>query len=81
MDKNLLKKYFPLSFRKKPTTKELVIDILIYVAVALIAGAVIGVCAGIPVVKWFTGLAGAVVEIYVIAGGVLTFLDYKKLLK
>ena len=78
---NLLKKYFPFSFRKKPETKELIIDILIHVIAGAIVGAVIGIFANIPVIKLITGLAGTIAELYVIAGIVLTIMDYKKLLK
>ena len=81
MDMNLLKKYFPFSFRKKPETKELIIDILIYVIAGAIAGAVIGVLGQIKLIGWIFKIVGGVAELYVIAGIVLTVLDYKNLLK
>ena len=81
MDKKTLKKYFPYSFKKKKTGKDLLINLLIYLIAGVIAGAVIGIFASVPVIKLITGLAGAVVEIYVLVGIVLSVLDYKKLLK
>ena len=81
MDKKTLKKYFPFSFKKKKTGKDLLINLLIYVLAGMVAGAVIGIFARVPVVNLITGLAGAAVELYVLVGIVLSVLDYKKLLK
>ena len=81
MAKNSLKKYFPLSFRKKPKLKNLIIDCLLYLVAGIIAGAVIGICAKLPIINLVAGLAGALVELYVLAGIVIAILDYNKLLK
>ncbi len=75
-----LKKIFPLSFGAKEVA-ELVIKIIIYVVVGAIIGVAIGLLAKIPVINLVTGIVGALVEIYVLAGIVITFLDYFKILK
>ena len=84
-----LKKYFPLSFKKMDSVKELVIGILTYVCVGLIAGLVIwlggAVTGWIPVVGtlvgWVLKIVGAVVDIYVTVGVVLQVLVYLKVVK
>lgn len=76
-----LKKVFPYSFKKKKTVGELIVNILIYLVAGILVGAVIGICANIPVVKLITGLAGALVELYVLVGIILSILDYMKVLK
>ena len=84
MDKktlDLLKKYFPYSFGKKPTQQDLIKAILLYVVAGFVGGLVIGLLGKIPLIGFLFGIVGTVVEIYVVAGIVLTVLDYKKMLK
>ena len=81
MKMDTLKKLFPYSFRKKKELRDLIINILVYAVAAILVGVVIGICAKIPVVKLFTGLAGTLVELYVVAGIVISILDYMKILK
>jgi hypothetical protein len=76
-----LKKLFPYSFKKKKTVSELIVNILIYLVAGILVGAVIGICSKIPVINLVTGLAGALVELYVLVGIVLSVLDYMKILK
>ena len=84
MDKktmDLVKKYFPYSFSKKKTRQDLIKAILIYLVAGFVGGLVIGLLGKIPLIGFLFGIVGTVVEIYVVAGIVLTVLDYKKMLK
>ncbi len=84
-----LKKLFPLSFKGCAEVKDLVINIVIYVATMLVAGLVfflVGSLLGwIPVVGLLIGIimkiVGTVLEVYCIAGIVLLVLDYLEVLK
>ena len=76
-----LKKIFPISFKEKTDIGVLIVCIIIYLAVALIAGLVIGIFSGIPFLKVLFGIAGAVVEFYVAMGIILLVLDYLKIFK
>ena len=76
-----LKKYFPFSFKEKSEIGGLIVNILLYLAGAIVAGFVIGLFAGIPVVNWIFGLLGALAELYVAAGILLSVLDYLKKMK
>ena len=76
-----LKKFFPFSFGEKKDVAALVINIIIYVVVAAIAGAVIGLLYKIPVLGTIFSLLGSLVGIYTTAGIVLSILHYVKVLK
>ncbi len=77
---DILKKLFPFSFGSKDVAS-LVIKIIIYLVVGAVFGFVIGILARIPIVNLLTGLVGALVEIYILAGIVITILDYMKITK
>ncbi len=77
----LLKKYFPLSFSHKADMAALIISVLIQLVAGVIIGWVIGIVAMIPVVGLIFGLAGGLVDLYILASVILTFLDYFKVLK
>ena len=74
----MLKRYFPFSFKEKNEIKGLAINILIYLAAALVVGLVIGLFSGVPVLNWIFGIFGAVAEIYAVLGIVLSVLDYTR---
>ena len=78
---DMLKKIFPYSFQKKRETADLIKNILIQLVIGIIAGALIGLLAKIPLIGIIIGLVGGLVDLYVIVGIVLSILDYKKLLK
>ncbi len=78
---DLLKKIFPLSFRKKEGVAGLIINILIHLVADIICGFVIGILAKIPVVGILVGLVGGLVGLYFFVGIVLAILDYFKILK
>ena len=76
-----LKKYFPLSFREKNEISRLLVSILLYLALALGVGLVMGIFSGIPVINWLFGFIGVVAEIYIAVGVALAVLDYLKIVK
>ena len=76
-----LKKLFPYSFKNKKDIAALVINVLVYLVVGAIAGALIALLSGIPIVGWIIGIVGTIVDIYVFAGVVISILDYFKVLK
>ena len=83
---DLLKKIFPFSFgiNNLPEDKRvtsLVIKIIIYVVAGAIAGVIIGVTSQLPIIGIILGSLGAIVDIYMTAGIVLTILDFCKVLK
>ncbi len=72
---DMLKKYFPLSFRGKEV-KDLVISIVIYIVASAILGVLLGILGNIPVVNLVTGIVGTLVWIYSVAGIVIAILDF-----
>ena len=84
-----LKKLFPLSWKYTKDVPNLIKGILIYIVIGLLAGAAIalsGLITGwIPVVGALVGiilkLAGALVDVYVLAGIVIQVLVYTKVIK
>ena len=78
---DMLKKFFPFSFKEKKDVAALVINVLIYLVVGLIAGFAIGLLAIIPIVNLIVGLLGGLIDLYVLVGIVLSILDYLKVLK
>ena len=78
---DILKKVFPYSFKAKDGVAGLIINILAYALIFLVATIVISICNVIPIVKWFTWIFGMIVNIYVVAGIVISVLDYLKVLK
>lgn len=77
----LLKKYFPLSFTEKKDLPALTVVLLFYLVALLAVGIVIWVLNLIPVVCYIGWVIGSVAEAYVVAGAVLTALDYFKVIK
>lgn len=76
-----LKKYFPFSFAEKKDVVALVINVLIYLVVGALIGVVIKLLAWVPILGWIIGIAGGLVDLYIVIGVVLSFLDYFKVLK
>ena len=74
----VLKRYFPFSFKEKSDLRGLLINVLLYLAAAAIIGVFIGIFSGVPVINWIFGIIGALVEIYVVSGILLSVLDYAK---
>ena len=78
---DMLKKFFPLSFKYTDSVANLIIGIIIYLVAGAVAGAVIGLLAGIPIVGFIFGLIGSQLGIYVTAGIVIQVLVFCKVLK
>lgn len=78
---DMLKKIFPFSFKEKKDVAALIINILLYLVGDIVAGAVIGLLASIPVIGIVFSLVGSLVGLYCLAGLVLSCLDYFKVLK
>ena len=78
---DMLKKFFPFSFRPKKDVTALIIHVVIMVVADAIAAVVIGSLSGIPFVGWLISLLGSLVGLYVTASIVFTFLHYFKILK
>lgn len=76
-----IKKYFPLAFKVKNDTKELLINVLIHVGADILAGLVIGLFAKIPLIGGLFGLVGGLVGLYFTVSVILSILDYLKVLK
>lgn len=76
-----LKKLFPLSFKYTDSVANLIIGILIYLIGDVIAGAVIGLLAKLPLIGIVFGLIGSLVGLYCLAGIVILVLVYLKVLK
>ena len=78
---DILKKYFPYSFKEKKDVAALIINILIYLVVGIVVGALIGILALIPILGLVIGLVGGLVDLYILVAIVLSVLDYMKVLK
>ena len=84
-----LKKFFPLSFKRLDSVGSLIVGILLYLVVGIVAGALIWLATFLTIwiplvgglVGWVLGIAGALVDIYVLAGIVIQILAYCKVLK
>ncbi len=76
-----LKKYFPFSFTEKKDVMAVIINVVLHIVASWIIGILLGILSLIPVVGWFTGIAGMLAEVYLFVGMVLSVLDYCKVLK
>ncbi|MBQ6892618.1 MAG: hypothetical protein IJN48_00285 [Clostridia bacterium] len=77
---DLLKKIFPFSFGAKDVAA-LVIKVILYIVAGMVAGVLIGLLASVPVVNIVVGFVGGLVDLYVTAGIVITFLSFFKVIK
>ena len=58
---DMLKKFFPFSFKvKEKDVTSLIVSIIIYVVVMVISGVVMGLLSLIPVINLLTGIAGLI---------------------
>lgn len=76
-----LKKLFPISFLFTESVSKLVIGCIIYLLLGIAGGAVIALASLIPFVGIVCGILGLLVDLYVIGGIVLLFLDFFKVIK
>lgn len=77
---DFLKTVFPLSFRPIDT-KAFIVTLLIYGLIGLISGAMIGFLSRLWIIGWIFSLIGAVAELYVLVGVILTVLSFTQVLK
>lgn len=77
---DMLKKYFPFSF-KATEVKELVISLLIYIVIDIVCGVVISLLSAIPLIGILFSLVGAVIGLYALVGIVLAILVFVKVIK
>ena len=84
-----LKKLFPLSWKYSKDAANLIVGILMYIAVGLIAGAIIAISGAIigwipvvgAIIGWVLRIVSSIVCIYVIAGIVISILVFTKTIK
>ncbi len=72
-----IKKFFPFSFGISDVTK-LVINIVIYIVIAVVGGLILGLLSAIPVVGWLFVILGSLIDLYAFIGIVLAVLSFLK---
>ncbi len=85
----ILKKYFPLSWKYSNDVANVIIGIIVQLIVGILAGALIVlstfIVGWIPVVGalvgWALGIIGSLVDIYVLAGIIIQLLVFFKVIK
>ena len=77
---DILKQIFPFSFKAKDA-KGLIASVAIYIAVGFAGVIFLWALSFIPILDFLSGILGFAIEVYVIAGVVLAFVDYFKLIK
>lgn len=78
---DILKTFFPFSFKEKNAVADLVVNIIFYVVVGFIAGAAIWLLSKIPIIGVLISILGGAVDLYITIGIVLSVLHYTKVLK
>ena len=86
---DVLKKIFPLAFKKREDVKSLVIGILVQILAVIVAGLVIwlatAITGWIPVVGaligWILGIVSSLLGLYCLVSIILSILAYAKVLK
>lgn len=78
---DLLRKIFPLSFKYAKDVTNLIVGIIIYLVTAAIGGFVIWLASLVPIIGWFVGALGGLLDLYVAVGVVLQILVFLKIVK
>ena len=86
---DILKKVFPLAFKKRDDVAALIIGILVQILVVIVAGLVIWLATAItgwvPVVGaligWILGIVSSLLGLYCLVSIILSILAYAKVLK
>ncbi len=76
---DLLKKYFPFSFKATDVTG-LVVALIVYVVVCGIGGAIIGWLSGIAIIGILFSALGVLLDLYGLIGIVLSILVFVKVI-
>ena len=74
-----LKIYFPFAFTEKKDIMALVVNVVLHIVAGWAAGIVLGIIGILPIIGLLAGLAGAVVELYLLVSMILSVLDYCKI--
>lgn len=77
----LLKTIFPYSFQPKQDIAALVINIVLYLAVGLVAALLIGLLNKIAVLGLVMSILGGFADLHILVGAVLSVLDYTKIIR
>ena len=77
---DLLRKYFPFSFRANDVAG-LIVTVLVYIVADVICGFVIGLLSGLPLIGILIGLVGSLLGLDFLAGIVIAVLHFLKVLK
>ena len=80
MKLNAIKPYFPNAF-KANSVKALVIALVIYAVITAVANIVTGLLGWIPVVGWLLGILAWLINIYCVAGVILSLLVFLKIVQ
>ena len=79
---DMLKKFWPTPFKvKEKDVNSFVVQLIIFVIVCAVAGAIIGLLAKIPLIGLIFGIIGGLVELYGTIGVVLCILKFCGFLK
>lgn len=80
---DLLKKFFPISFKCVNEVSNLIIGIIIYVVAGIIGGAIIALAGlvDLPLLGFTLSLIGGLLDVYITAGIVISILVYCKVIK
>lgn len=79
---DLLKKFFPLSFRaKKEDVPSFVIALILYAVLLVVGGFVIGLLSHLPLLGILFALLGSLFDLYGLCGVALTILYFVGVLK
>lgn len=71
-----LEKFVKLNFQSNEALFTMLVKIAVYLVFGIVAGIVLGLLGLIPFLGIFCGIVGALVEIYNLAGIILTVLDF-----
>lgn len=79
---DLLKKFWPTPFKvKEKDVNSFVVNLIIFVVVCAVAGAIIGLLTNIPILGYVFGAIGGLLELYGLIGIVLCILIFCGILK
>ena len=86
---DLLKKIFPLSFKRTDSIANLIIGILLYLIVGVVVAALITLSVLIagwlplvgPIIAWALGVVSSLIGVYVLAGIIIQVLVFAGILK
>ena len=77
----LLKKYFPYSFKGTDTLVGLIIRCIILLVVGAVLTFLIGILRAVPVVGLLVGLVCGLIDLYILISIILAILNFLKVLK